>query len=45
MHRITSKIKAVLGFEDLFDEADSLKPVLLKKESYSFKSQKNPVQA
>jgi len=41
-----AKIEAVPGFEDVSHEADSLKLlVLLKKETYNFQSQKNPVQA
>ena len=43
---LCAKIEAVPGFEDESHEADSLKLlVLLKKESYNFQSQKNPVQA
>jgi len=43
---LCAKIEAVLGFEDVSHEANSLKLlVLLKKASYNFQSQKNPVQA
>jgi len=41
---LCSKIEAVPGFEDVSHEADSLKLLVqLKKESYNFQSQKNPV--
>ena len=42
---LRAKIQAVPGFEDVSHEADSQKLlVLLKKESYNFQSQMNPVQ-